>query len=354
MHYLLSLATDNVFYRGIVLLNSWKNSKADDFFIYDLDCSEEKKVLMKKWGAQSKPIPYNDFSEKAMFYKMVLIRDLLKETKCDYVTYVDLDTQIIKNWDHLWKKDFNLYMTIRPKARSAILNVNAGVMYLKNCEKTIQFFDWCIEIMTKLSELKSEESEDDIMQFCLIEARNNKINPHKLSWWCDQLFLSAICDNIRKNSNPDNSEGIFDAYGYQVGLLHCPMYNDVSEFTPDQVVDKKYLKDKYVLHYKGKRKKRVYPFIADMLRNKMDTETQKVVDKITGDWIIGKGGPRKVWLGLRRGVTECINEYMNKHPGSDAELVTDQTHKRWSAKLEKKYTDNIIKESNKKIEDTDV
>ncbi len=148
MHYLLSLATDNVFYRGLVLLNTWKNSKADGFFIYDFNCSEEKKKLMALWGAQSKPIPYDDFAEKSMFYKMVLIRDFLKETTCDYVTYLDFDTQVIKDWNHLWKKDCDFYMTIRPKARSAILNVNAGVIYLRNCEKTIQFFDWFFKRIT--------------------------------------------------------------------------------------------------------------------------------------------------------------------------------------------------------------
>lgn len=267
-HSLITLSTGNFFESGLALLKTWRRSGADRLVVYGYHFDNKLKGhIRRQYKAKFTRLSISDFVSKIMFYKFVIIRDhLVKNLGIDrYVTYVDFDTMIVQSLKSIYKKcGFDVGFTVRPNARSPVLNTNGGVMFIKCNQKSIDFFNWAIEFITKSSEgeiLEGLPEYYSIAERCHVNIRN-------LRWWCDQLFTSAVCENIYKNQGKPTLEdrAIYSFGQYKIGMFNCPIYNDTGEFTLENIHDPEYLKNRYVIHFKGRRKKRVYVFFLPELR----------------------------------------------------------------------------------------
>ena len=316
MHSVITIATDNVLYEGIALLNSWTKSSANELCIYDFNCSQDKKEYIISFSTKSINITYADFMQKMMFYKMVLIRDFLVNNKhIDRITYLDLDTMVVKNWDHIWEMDFDFAMTIRPGIRPC-LNANAGVLFFKNNTNSINFLNWCINCMQSAASYNHNKDgrirkvfvSDTLFDFYIGCMQRNGIKClRSLFWWCDQTFLSAICEECYKTMHKRIYETTAKVFGYKVGLLPCPIYNDTSAFTFSNLNDEDYLKNRFIIHFKGKRKKRVYPFVADNIYNASKRPKKDMDFRLISEYI--KKDPKHFFDHLTKGLNEA-----NKSP----------------------------------------
>lgn len=276
-HAIVTIITGNIYPQGYAFFNSFDKVDAD-VYVYQTGCTPEMIGQMKAAGARVIDIPYEDWAWKMMFYKIALIK-LFMETyrQYRYVTYMDIDTMVVRDWTNVYKHDFDIGMTARTNARSMNLAINAGVLFFKKSKATLEFLDWALSAIQAYS---TSEVDEYIPEFRHESLYNNyrkigeKQNLKKLVWWVDQVFLACVAEELMKNKGREFVKHLIGpAYGYKIGLFNCPRYNDTTAFTIGDLHDKKYMKDRFIIHFKGKRKNRVYP---DVVRELMQNGKLKI------------------------------------------------------------------------------
>lgn len=266
-HTIITFATGDFYDSGLYLLKTWKKA-ADKLVVFAYEYRKKQGTRTRKHGAEIINVTAPDFREKIMLYKFVLIRNYLKSRlenggAGEYISYLDYDTMVSKSWAHIYKSAFDVGFTVRPNARSRILNTNGGVIFIHCNKKSLEFFEWAVNFIEKSATGIRQPGLDqyyDIASLC-------KVDITKVRWWCDQLFTSAVCQHIYGTHGKDPLEDykIFPFNQYSVGLFNCPIYNDTSEFTLENIKDPKYMDTRYIIHFKGRRKNRVYkPLLAEL------------------------------------------------------------------------------------------
>lgn len=279
MHTIITFTTSDFCDAGLALLKTWRLA-ADQLIVYGLGFLRKQIKEFTRQGVVFRKIYLPDFKDNIMYYKFVIIRDYLleQENNHDFTTYLDYDTMVSRDWRHIFNDKFDVGVTVRPNARSKILNTNGGVIFIQNGVKALQFFSWATQFIydsansRKLTLISGEDINEHILsdldEYYEI-AEQCKVNICQLRWWCDQLFTSALCEKIYKKHGKDAlvDYKIYKMLDYAIGLFNCPIYNDTSEFTLEDIHDPEYLSARYVIHFKGRRKKRVYKFFLEELKN---------------------------------------------------------------------------------------
>lgn len=269
MHTIITLATGDFFESGLALLSSWK-SAADRLIVYGHEFGKKHKSYVRQCGASFKNISNPDFRGKIMFYKFITMSAHIKRfmNVDDYVSYLDFDTMVVKNWNHVYQQDFDIGFTVRPFARSPVLNTNGGVIFCKCNQKCLDFLYWATDFIQQSATGRIMPNLDPYYTI----ADRSRIDLSKLRWWVDQLLTSSVVQciyNTHGKPTVDNFD-IRDYLGYKIGMFNCPIYNDTSEFTIENIHDPEYLKNRYIIHFKGRRKNRVYKFLLPEIYEKIN------------------------------------------------------------------------------------
>lgn len=307
-HHIVTIATGDFFDQGLGLLNTWRISGADKLYVYGLGFTTEQIEKFKRFGAiyvnVTDVYKYFNFEEAIMYYKMAMIRNHLKQFKA-ITSYIDYDTMISQSWNHIYEEDFDVGLTVRenPRAKntlqSAILDTNGGVIFSKPSDNGIRFFNWSIETILHHAQMiirRRGHKAEGLTKIAFTEIRENgllsknrvipivsgplldnystigkanKVNLAKIRWWCDQLFCSCVINKIYekyKERIPVLDHRIEKIFNFKIGMFNCPIYNDTSEFSLENINDSEYMKTRYIIHFKGSRKKRVYNYMLEDLK----------------------------------------------------------------------------------------
>lgn len=249
--------TDGIFFRqGLLLLQTWAKA-ASELHVFGYDLNHMQIRIVKDHGAIFHEIKFEDYRERMMFYKIVLIRDMLRQMKKGWLTYIDFDTMVSKPWNQAcFTHDYDIGITIRPQnKRSPNLHVNAGVMFLRASKKSKAFFTWYTNVMEAYARGETPSPDFPLYKELCTTERTSTSN---LGWWCDQTFLSAIVEEYYRRDGMfefGDIPRIFEFAGYKIALFPCPQFNDTSEFTLEDLKSRDYRRTRHIIHFKGKRKK---------------------------------------------------------------------------------------------------
>lgn len=273
-HLILTMATPNCYYDGWMLLNTWTRA-ASAMVLMGRGFNSKLRRSVEKFGVSYHEVSYQDFENRIMLYKLYLIRDMIDEClrtgKYDYISYLDYDTMVVQPWSQIYNLGFDLGITVRPMPREKIFNSNGGVIFVKVSEKMLRLFQYSIELIEIVARAKKSMHGIKGLYCSLVRqlpqyrtvAKLSHVDLTNMRWWLDQLFLSAVCELFYEIHGDEivSDYRIGDALGCSIGLFNCPKYNDTSEFTLENIKDKAYLRERYIIHFKGKRRTRVYRYM---------------------------------------------------------------------------------------------
>ena len=172
------------------------------------------------------------------------------------ITFIDFDTLFLKDWGHIFEKDFDIGVTARNEyIKNNILRAyaNGGVIFGKQTQGTRDACSYALKVMESGRD-KDLPEYDKI--FKTLEEGRPAHKTHKretLRWWVDQVFLSAlILKYFRFNKKGSIKDMVFyNTFGMKVGIFSCTKYNKLDP-EPKHIESLIKKGNTYILHLKTK------------------------------------------------------------------------------------------------------
>ncbi len=190
-----------------------------------------------------------------MFSRLVAQIDYIKSNNFSSdMVFLDSDILINANLESIFEKEFDIALTIRDLD---IMPVNWGVMLVSQNagQHVIKFFEKILTIF------KEKYFTGDV-------------------FWRDQY---ALMDAIGRDSFFNRSSDIICIDGVKILLIPCNTYN----FSPDNHLSKSTfssiafeLKQKQIIHFKGERKKLMYPYWKCYLSHREQPGVETLIKSI--------------------------------------------------------------------------
>jgi len=241
---------------GKLFIKTRKKINAD-FVLYGPDLSYLQIKELKENDIEYKEIDKIEFETKMQFLKFQLMRKEIKQLdKKAGITFIDFDTLFLKDWGHIFEKEFDIGVTARNEyIKNNILRAyaNGGVIFGKQTQGTKDACSYALKVMTNGSDPDLPEY-DKI--FKTLEENRPAHKTHKretLRWWVDQVFLSAlILKYFRFNKKGSIKDMTFyNCFDMTVGIFSCTKYNKLD---PEPKDIESFVKkgNTYILHLKTK------------------------------------------------------------------------------------------------------
>ena len=259
--------TDKDYFQYGKLFIQTRNKVDCEFVVYGAGLTDVQIETLKSNNITYKPIDEKIFQSKMQFLKFALLIDE-NDGSGDGISFLDFDTFFLKDWDHIFKEDIDLGISVRNSFKNKVEQArafsNGGVIHSKQTKSGKQICQYAIEVMTGGGDKSLPEYGE---AFAQIESATSNRPKHKtwerenLRWWCDQMFLSAfVWRYYKKNGHRSvKNSVVVNDLGYKIGLYNCDLYNRLDANPADlkRVVSSG--KEVYVMHLKNKGREIVDP-----------------------------------------------------------------------------------------------
>lgn len=253
MHKIITMSDKNYFDAGKLFLKT-RNRVNADVLLYGPDITGEQIRILKENDISYEYVDPNTFKNKMQFLKFDFLSDQLfsfvHSKKYSGFTFVDWDTFIINDWEHIFEYDFDFGITIRnDQVKKKVLRAyaNGGVMFAK-----YSAYDFLDETMKIIEDGKSRKLPEYNEIWKTLEEGRPENKTHyrtELRWWVDQVYISSLTLRYFKK-NGDQKIGlepkIFKFGNTKIGLFGCDYYNKINsspKITNEKNVYIKHLKN---------------------------------------------------------------------------------------------------------------
>ena len=222
-----------------------------------------------------------------MYSRLVAQVDYIRSNNfASDMVFLDSDILINSNLESLFKQDFDIALTIRDLE---IMPVNWGVMLVsKNGgQNVIDFFEKILTIF------KEKYFTGDV-------------------FWRDQY---ALMDAIGRDNFFNRSSDVICVDGVKILLIPCDTYN----FSPDNNLSKSTyssiafeLRKKQIIHFKGERKKLMYPYWKCYLSHREQPGVDMLVNSIQTRFSVFSHMPMELFSKVVSGTTKTLGKVKRK------------------------------------------
>lgn len=222
-----------------------------------------------------------------MYSRLVAQVDYIRSNNfASDMVFLDSDILINSNLESLFKQDFDIALTIRDLE---IMPVNWGVMLVsKNGgQNVINFFEKILTIF------KDKYFTGDV-------------------FWRDQY---ALMDAIGRDNFFNRSSDVICVDGVKILLIPCDIYN----FSPDNNLSKSTyssiafeLSQKQIIHFKGERKKLMYPYWKCYLSHREQPGVDMLVNSIQTRFSVFSHMPMELFSKVVSGTTKTLGKVKRK------------------------------------------
>lgn len=264
MHKIITIATPNVFTRGLLCLNSFKNC-SDHMTIYGVGFSERMKRETEEAGAEyvDASLIWPNFARHITQFKYKLIDYTLSLSEDDdVVTLIDFDTMIVQDWSKVFDVDFDIGITVEGNTAQPFAWANSGVVYAKNTRQAREFLDWAGRVVLDETYTLFPEAVEMFRasRHTNVNMTLRPISSKLTNFFIDQCVLSAVYskwveefdpqqDWVHAIPDPDNDHQTFNFKDTKFGIFDCRFYNYIHQIDYDDILDKMWLETKYLLHF---------------------------------------------------------------------------------------------------------
>jgi hypothetical protein len=223
-------------YNNNIINNSNKNYNNIKVLIVSFDNRSESELKylkfhkenIKKYCKKWKNVDYfftNKCNENVYWCKLYLIQEKLKNSKYDYIMWMDTDAIFLKNNLSIQKLlssySSDIFISNDPNKKSIKENNNilcAGVFIIKNSKIGKKFIDDCINEWDKINCVKSDKKLNGVYAcLCYEQGIMNKLIYEK---YID--YTTILYNDIIKNTyNCDNNSFILHNFGKNNDKLKC-------------------------------------------------------------------------------------------------------------------------------------
>lgn len=261
MNKLITIATSNIFARGILLLESFPNY-TEDLTVYGLGINGATASELKRVGAVyvNGAKLWEDFPSHLTQFKYKLIDHTLSQSKPgDTVTLLDFDTMVVQDWSRVFEVDFDIGITVEGNAAAPFAWANSGVIYARNTDKCREFLDWANQVARDQTYNLYPRAIEMLHDYHIQQGKDPI--PKKLrNFFIDQCVLSAIYaqwveqedqEQSWVHSPPDINDDhkMFRFKDFDIAIFDCRFYNHMHKIHFENIMDSKWLSTKYVLHF---------------------------------------------------------------------------------------------------------
>lgn len=264
--------TDSKYFQYGKLFIQTRQVVNSQFVIYGAGLNDEQIKTLEDNNMVHKPIDEDIFQSQMQFLKFKLLVDE-NDGSGDGISFLDFDTFFLKDWGHIFDKEFDLGITVRNGFKDRVAQArafsNGGVIHSRQHKRGNKICQYAIDTMKNGGDKSLPEYDDAFKQIESATSnrpKNKTWERKNLRWWCDQMFLSAFVWRYYKRNGHKNIKNhvIFDDLDYRIGLYNCDLYNRLDANPSDL---KKVLsndKEVYVMHLKNKGREIVNP-ISEIL-----------------------------------------------------------------------------------------
>jgi len=228
----ITFSDSQYFQYGKFFLQTRRKIKAD-FILYGPDLTDKQKNTLKQHNIQYKPIDADDFKNKMQFLKFHLISQEIDQEDNRGITFVDFDTFFIRDWRGIFKREFDLGITIRNdsvKKRMLRAYANGGVIFGKQNSQTKGICEFAQQTMLHGGHKALPEYNKIYKTLEHNRPVHKTYKREDLSWWVDQVLLSSLILHHFSNKQVKKVSDMhfFKFKKYQIGLFNCDLYNNLN------------------------------------------------------------------------------------------------------------------------------
>jgi len=255
MHKIVTMSDSAYFMAGKLFLETRDKLKAD-IVLYGPDLTKKQISILSDHNINYVKVDPIKFRNKMQYLKFEFLYEEiyldLSFNRYSGFTFMDWDTFIINDWEHIFEKyDFDFGITVRNdmvKKRVLRAYTNGGTMFASRSAIELINFAKKTILKGRSSELKEY---DEIWNTLEIGRPKHRTHSRKnLRWWTDQAILSALCLKYFKENGYSKITGlkptIFKFKNFKIGLFDCNYYNVIESLpiiTNEKNIFIRHLKD---------------------------------------------------------------------------------------------------------------